>query len=176
MKLASLPTSQAPRGGEFYRGLLSTPDCEHCILRGSPIVPPEGRVGAKIAFVGEAPAKTEVQLGAPFQGDAGRLLNEILTRCGLSREEVWITNAALCPIRSAVEFDAEQRPKLLSPEVVIHRASIACRSRLIEELKIINPRVLVPLGRPALSTILGAPTSIKVHRGGVHNVELWEEP
>ena len=55
-------------------------------------VPGIGSVGAKIAFIGEAPGETEETRGEPFVGAAGNLLNEILADLHISRSDVYITN------------------------------------------------------------------------------------
>src|SRR3954463_14127815 len=56
------------------------------------MVPGEGAPDADVMLVGEAPGATEDELGRPFVGRAGRLLDEALAAGGLAREDVWITN------------------------------------------------------------------------------------
>ena len=56
------------------------------------MVPGEGNPRRAVMFVGEAPGATEDELGRPFVGRAGKLLDELLAEAGLVREDVWITN------------------------------------------------------------------------------------
>src|SRR6187551_2686518 len=59
-------------------------------------VPGDGNHSAKILFVGEAPGKKEDEEGKPFVGQAGRILDEALSKAGIKRSEVYITNVVKC--------------------------------------------------------------------------------
>ena len=56
------------------------------------MVPGEGSPSAEVMLVGEAPGASEDELGRPFVGRAGRLLDELLAAAGLRRDEVYVTN------------------------------------------------------------------------------------
>ncbi len=112
--------------------------CRKCRLhRGrNRAVPGSGSVNAPIAFVGEAPGFHEDAQGLPFVGRAGQLLDQLLASIGLTRSEVWIGNVVKC-----------RPPENRNPLVDELRA---CIPYLNEQLRIIKPRLIVPLGRFAL--------------------------
>jgi uracil-DNA glycosylase len=56
------------------------------------LVPSEGKIGAEVMFVGESPTKLNTELGRPFMGMGGSILNSILADSGLKRDDVYITN------------------------------------------------------------------------------------
>ncbi|MCK5570109.1 MAG: uracil-DNA glycosylase, partial [Spirochaetes bacterium] len=96
----------------------------------------QGNPDARLVFVGEAPGYYEDQQGLPFVGRAGKLLDDILTKgMGLAREDVYICNMVKC------------RPpgnRASAPEEIQ-----ACWGYLIQQLQIIQPKVIVTLGNPA---------------------------
>lgn len=100
------------------------------------MVPGEGNADAAVVFVGEAPGKTEDELGRPFVGRAGKLLDELLAEAGLVRGDVWITNVV------KARPPKNRDPK--APEIA------HWMPYLQRELEIIRPRLVVPLGRHAL--------------------------
>jgi DNA polymerase len=100
-------------------------------------VPGEGNPAAEIMLVGEAPGATEDALGRPFVGRAGKLLDEALAEAGLLRADVWITNVV------KARPPGNRDPK--APEVA-HWLPV-----LERELALVDPRVVVPLGRHALA-------------------------
>ncbi len=103
-------------------------------------VPGEGDVKAIVMFVGEAPGYWEDVKGRPFVGAAGKLLDEMLSRIGLSRSEVYIANILKC--RPPDNRDP------LSTEVE------TCTSFLDRQIQIIEPSLIVALGRHSTSYIL----------------------
>src|SRR3954449_12402216 len=102
----------------------------------SRMVPGEGNPAARVMFVGEAPGATEDQLGRPFVGRAGKVLDELLAAAGLARSGVWITNV----VKARPPKNRDPR----APEIA-HWMPV-----LERELEIIRPRFVVPLGRHAL--------------------------
>ncbi len=72
--------------------------CRRCVLAQgrNNAVPGAGPADARIMFVGEAPGQVEDQQGIPFVGPAGKVLDNLLKRAGLTREEVFITNIVKC--------------------------------------------------------------------------------
>lgn len=101
-------------------------------------VPGEGRVDATIMLVGEAPGRTEDTTGRPFVGAAGRFLDELLGLAGLRREDVYITNVV-----------KHRPPENRDPTAVEIEA---CLPYLFRQVEIIQPRLIVTLGRFALQT------------------------
>ena len=101
------------------------------------LVPGEGSATAAVVIVGEAPGASEDKQGRPFVGRAGKLLDELLAEAGLQREDVFITNVVKArppgnrdPTRAEVE----------------HWMPV-----LEQQLALVAPRLVVPLGRHALS-------------------------
>lgn len=151
----------------FHRGLLTQPNCEGCPLQGSKIIPPEGNPHAKLALVGDAPGFYDVQNGASFQGPPGVFLDKLLSRAGVERNQVWLTNVVLCKPKTVQEGD-----KPLNPDQVIRRAMVHCNSRLISELRMVNPKVVLGLGAHAVRGILDPSLSMKGRRGAIHPIDL----
>jgi uracil-DNA glycosylase len=101
------------------------------------MVPGEGNPDADVMLVGEAPGATEDEQGRPFVGRAGQLLDELLAEAGLAREDVYITNVV------KARPPGNRDPK--APEVAHHLPWLEA------ELALIQPSLVVPLGRHALS-------------------------
>jgi uracil-DNA glycosylase family 4 len=116
-------------------------NCTKCPLhkyRTNP-VPGEGPLNAKIMFIGEAPGRNEDLQGKPFVGRAGELLDYLLSLAGLKREEVYITNVVKCRPPN----NRDPRPEEIS----------SCLPYLKRQIRIIEPRIIVCLGRFAGYTI-----------------------
>jgi DNA polymerase len=112
-------------------------------------VPGEGSPDAKIMFVGEGPGYWEDQKGIPFCGASGRLLDKLFRLINLRREEIFIGNVVKhrCP---------NNRDPL--PEEID-----ACRPFLDEQIKIINPKIIVTLGRFSMNKFLPGEYISKIH-------------
>jgi len=106
----------------------------------SNFVPGEGNKNASLFFIGEAPGVLENELKRPFVGKSGKLLTSCLLRIGLARSDVWITNV--------VKY---RPPGNRDPHPFEIEASTPFLRR---EIKIIKPKILVPLGRIALDLIV----------------------
>lgn len=100
-------------------------------------VPGEGNPQAEVMFIGEGPGYHEDRQGRPFVGPAGQFLIELLARAGLRRDEVFITNVVKC--RPPGNRDP------LPDEIA------ACAPYLEEQLAVIQPRVIVTLGRYSMA-------------------------
>ena len=101
----------------------------------------DGNPAAKVVFIGEAPGASEDKAGRPFVGQAGKLLEDCLREVGLSRtEDVWITN--LVKHRPPANRDPSEAEKGLYADY------------LDQELAVIRPAVIIPLGRHAASHFL----------------------
>ncbi len=100
------------------------------------VVPGKGSANAKIIFIGEAPGKKEDELGEPFVGAAGKLLSELLATINLKREDIYITNV--------VKYRPPENRDPLPEEVT------DCWLWLQEQITLINPQLIIPLGRHAL--------------------------
>ena len=132
-------------------------ECEHCTnVRGHiQTVFGEGSPDADIFFVGEAPGETEDRIGRPFVGAAGQKLDEMIRAMGLRREDCYIANVL------------KSRP----PE---NRTPLAeeierCGPYLVDQILIVNPKVIVTLGGPATKLLLKVDLGISKLRG------VWAE-
>ncbi|MHC4545451.1 MAG: uracil-DNA glycosylase [Planctomycetota bacterium] len=117
-------------------------------------VPGEGNPTARIMFVGEAPGADEDAQGRPFVGRAGKLLDKIITACGLKRSDVFIGNILKCRPPENRDPTAEE--------------IISCLPYLQRQIEIINPEIIVTLGAHATRTLLNTHKSIGQMRGQFH--------
>ena len=108
-----------------------------------------GNTNANIVFIGEAPGKNEDQQGIPFVGSAGKFLSEMLASIGLKREDVYITNI--------VKYRPPNNRDPLPQE------KTACKEWLRDEIALINPQLIIPLGRHALAYFLPDARISEVH-------------
>ena len=126
----------------------------------------EGPTLAPLMFIGEQPGDKEDQLGHPFVGPAGRLLDEALAASEIPRAQVYVTNAVK-------HFKWEPRGKRrlhAKPNAVeIH----ACNVWLEEEIKLVRPQVIVCLGATAAQVFLGKSFRITKQRGELLDGEPW---
>jgi len=107
-------------------------------------VPGEGPVNARFFFIGQAPGREEDRTGRPFVGRAGKLLDELLKEAGLKREKVFITSC----LKS---FPPDNRkPKKSEID--------ACLNYTIRQIEIVNPEVIVLLGKVAQDAFLNEPS------------------
>lgn len=129
-------------------------DCKACGLceRRKQAVPGVGDRQARWMLVGEAPGAEEDQRGEPFVGQAGRLLDNMLAAIGLKRgEDVYIANAVKC-----------RPPHNRTPE----RGEIAaCLPYLDRQIALVQPQLLIALGRPAAQALLDREIAISAARG-----------
>lgn len=114
-----------------------------------------GNPNADIVFVGEAPGADEDAQGEPFVGRAGQLLNKILDAIHFKREEVYICNILKC--RPPNNRDPE-------PEEID-----ACEPHLWKQLELMQPKIIVCLGRVAAQTLLRTTDGLNIMRGKVHD-------
>ena len=124
------------------------------------IVPPTGPTDADIAIVGEAPGRTEVNEGEPFVGSAGRLLNRFLRMRGIPRDSVYLTN--LSKIRPKGNNFKKRFFNNGKPTKEYYRF----KDELMQELKDVDPNVIVPLGNNPLYALTGK-SSITRWRGSI---------
>jgi len=116
-----------------------------------------GNPNADIVFVGEAPGEKEDLIGEPFVGRAGKLLDKILAAINLSREDIYICNVIKCR--------PPQNRDPLPKEVEL------CEPYLKTQLSLINPKLIVALGRIAACTILRTKEPLKNLRNKIFKYE-----
>lgn len=112
-------------------------------------VPGDGSAEAEIMFIGEAPGKNEDLQGVPFVGAAGKFLSEMLATINLKREDIYITNV--------VKYRPPNNRDPLPEEIA------ACMPWLHEQIKIIQPKIIVTLGRHAMEHFIPGKKISEVH-------------
>jgi DNA polymerase len=133
------------------RAIMST--FEGCALRttAKQLVFGDGSAEARLMFVGEAPGFEEDQTGIPFVGKSGQLLDKMLAAIGIARSEVYIANVV--PWRPPGNRDPS-----------IHETQI-CLPFIRRQIELVDPQILVCLGKPATATLLGITEGIRRTRG-----------
>lgn len=121
----------------------------------------DGNVNADIVFVGEAPGKKEDEQGVPFVGAAGKFLNEMLAHAGKIRSEVYITNTVKYRPPDNRDPSSEEKAAFLP--------------YLIKQLEIIQPKVVITLGRHSMEPFIPGQKISEIH-GRPIRVEIggWE--
>lgn len=112
-------------------------------------VPGEGPVNAELFFIGEAPGRNEDETGRPFVGQAGKLLEELLTHIGLTRHDVFIGNVVKC----RPPGNRDPRPEEIA----------ACAGYLQRQLEVLQPKVVATLGRFSMEKFFPGAKITKVH-------------
>ena len=134
-------------------------DCQRCPLAASRtmLVYGVGRPDADVMFIGEGPGRNEDLKGEPFVGAAGKLLDELLASIGLHREDVYIANIVKC-----------RPPNNRDPEPIEIET---CTPFLREQIRLIDPTVIVTLGKFATQYILSTDIGITRLRGRRHEAD-----
>jgi len=115
----------------------------------------DGTAARKLLFVGEAPGADEDRTGVPFVGRAGQLLSDIIVKgMGIPRQEVAIANVLKC------------RPPDNRDPTPVEKAT--CTPWLDRQVELLDPAVIVPLGRHAAMHVLRVEASMGAMRGQVH--------
>jgi len=109
----------------------------------------DGNLDADIVFIGEAPGKNEDEQGKPFVGAAGKFLNEMLSAAGMERGDVYITN--IVKYRPPENRDPKPDEKK------------AFWPYLVKQLQIIDPKVIITLGRHSMEYFLPDMKISQVH-------------
>ena len=123
-------------------------DCGLCAGRTN-AVPGEGNADADIMFIGEGPGFYEDQQGRPFVGASGKFLDELLATIGLDRRKVFIANVVKC--RPPNNRDPQ-------PDEIE-----ACDKYMQEQIAIIDPKVIVTLGRHSMQRYFPGESIGRVH-------------
>ena len=116
-----------------------------------------GNPNSDIVFVGEAPGEKEDLIGEPFVGRAGKLLDRMLSAIDLTRQEIYICNVLKC-----------RPPKNRDP---LPSEVDLCEPYLKTQLSIINPKLIVALGRVSACTILKTKEPLKNLRNQIFQYE-----
>jgi uracil-DNA glycosylase len=115
-----------------------------------------GNRGADWLVIGEAPGADEDRQGEPFVGRAGQLLNSMLKAMGLAREQVYIANI----LKSRPPNNRDPQPQEVQ----------ACIPYLYRQIELVNPRLILCVGRIAAQTLLETAEPIGKLRGRLHHI------
>lgn len=96
-----------------------------------------------LMIVGEGPGQNEDIEGRPFVGECGKKLDQMIKYAGLERAETYISNAVLC-----------RPPSNRNP---LMAEIMSCRGRLLEEIRLVKPKIIVTMGKIALQAVAGKP-------------------
>jgi len=149
-------------------------DCTRCKLSKTrnKLVFGEGNPGAHILVLGEAPGEHEDETGLPFQGEAGSILNGYLESMQIDRDrDLYVTNVVCC--RPTVEGKDERtgEPRIENrPPSKIERE--ACRPRLLETIYLVDPLLIVTIGKVPFQALFGKAPTIASIRGRMHTFHL----
>lgn len=128
--------------------------CEELVKNRKQVVFGEGDNNAKILLCSEAPGFTEDELGRPFVGMAGELLDNIIKACGWKRENLFITNTCLCrPPNNRTPTDIEANN---------------CKPFLKLQIKAVNPKYIICFGLTAAKNLLNTNAYMSQLRGKWH--------
>ena len=131
--------------------------CAHLVSSRTQTVFGVGNPDAEVMFIGEAPGADEDRQGEPFVGRAGQLLTKIIKAMGFGRDDVYIANILKCrPDMPAGSF-GNRAPTPAEMQM--------CRPYLLEQIDIIQPKVLVALGAVAVEGLLGSRGTMRELRG-----------
>jgi uracil-DNA glycosylase family protein len=133
------------------------------------VVSGEGNVDARVMLVGQGPGAVEEETGRPFVGPAGMLLDQTLAEAGLQRETLWVTNLIKCrAIKREKGRVVDRTPSAAEVK--------ACRPWLEEELKIIQPEIVVCIGTPAAHALIDKKLKMNEEHGqfreGAHGIRF----
>jgi DNA polymerase len=149
---------QAPDGADTWERLVADVSaCTACALHATrtQTVFGVGDRRAEWMVIGEAPGVDEDRRGEPFVGRAGQLLNAMLRAIGLEREQVFIANV----LKSRPPNNRDPRPEEIA----------ACLPFLMRQIALLQPRILLVVGRIAAQSLLGTDDTIGRLRGRVHH-------
>ena len=150
---AESETSTTDSWGALQAEVADCTRCDLCTTRTQTVFG-SGNKQAEWMLVGEAPGQHEDEQGLPFVGNAGLLLTEMLRAIGLSREDVFITNILKCRPPNNRDPHADEVER--------------CNAYLQRQQQLIQPKIILALGRIAAQTLLKTDAPLAKLRGKVH--------
>lgn len=135
--------------GVIEREIIDNNICSDLAAQATQLVMGDGNIDADIVFIGEAPGKKEDEQGVPFVGAAGKFLNTMLEQVGMERADVYITNI----VKYRPPNNRDPRPD----------EKAAFLPYLVRQLQIIQPKVVVTLGRHSMEYFLPGAKISEVH-------------
>jgi uracil-DNA glycosylase len=160
--LTPLPAEHAPPPGaesglDWHELRAAVAACQRCELHTTrtQTVFGVGDPGARWMFIGEAPGAEEDKQGEPFVGRAGQMLTAMIRALGLRREDVFIANVLKC-----------RPPGNRDPKP---GEAASCRGYLERQVALVDPTLVVAVGRIAAQSLLATETPLAKLRGKVHS-------
>ncbi len=136
--------------------------CPHLVKSRTQVVFGVGNPDAELMFVGEAPGADEDRQGEPFVGRAGQLLTKLIEAMGFKRGDVYIGNVLKCRPNMPAGESGNRKPT--GPEMN------TCKPYLLEQINIIQPRVIVALGATAVEGLFG------IEKAGITRIRgTWKD-
>ncbi len=135
--------------------------CTELASQATQLVMGDGDPDAAIVFIGEAPGRNEDEQGIPFVGAAGKFLNEMLGAAGMQRSDVYITNI--------VKYRPPNNRDPLPEE------KAAFLPYLLKQLEIIDPKVVITLGRHSMEYFLPEAKISQVHGHAVRRQVIYHD-
>ena len=134
---------------ELKASIITDKVCLELAKEATQLVFGDGSPSSRIVFVGEAPGKKEDETGLPFVGASGKLLNELLSKIGMLREDIYITN--IVKYRPPENRDPSKEEKT------------AFLPYLKKQIDIIRPKIVITLGRHSMDCFLSKRKISEVH-------------
>lgn len=141
--------------------IVSNNICPELAAQATQLVVGDGSPGADIVFIGEAPGKKEDEQGKPFVGAAGKFLDEMLAAAGMDRSDVYITNI--------VKYRPPNNRDPLPEE------KAAFLPYLLRQLEIIDPKVVITLGRHSMEYFLPEAKISQIHGRAVRKKVIYHD-
>ena len=145
----------------LYKEIADCPNCELARER-TQTVPGSGPVPCDLMLIGEAPGKNEDEQGLPFVGRSGALLDQLLADIKLTRDDVYITNVVKC-----------RPPENRDPTPT---EVATCGDFLSRQIELVNPRVIVTLGKFAMARWFSGMTISKIRGQAISESGRWIMP
>ena len=154
-------TALPPDAINLYKEIADCPNCELARER-SQTVPGSGPIPCDLMLIGEAPGKNEDEQGLPFVGRSGKLLDQLLADIKLTRDDVYITNVVKC-----------RPPENRDPTPT---EVATCSDFLLRQIELVNPRVIVTLGKFAMARWFSGMTISKIRGQAISESGRWIMP
>jgi uracil-DNA glycosylase len=145
--IAPVTGTKAERLAALREPVLACTKCPQLVASRKQVVFGVGNPEAELMFVGEAPGADEDTVGEPFVGRAGQLLTKIIETMGLRRSDVYIANILKCRPNMPPGEPGNRKP---TPDEMS-----TCKPYLLEQINIIQPRVIVALGATGVEGLFG---------------------
>lgn len=142
-------------------GIRACEKCSLCHTR-TQAVPGSGSRLARLLIIGEAPGADEDKLGQPFVGASGKLLNDMLFAIGFKREDVFVTNILKCRTPN----NRDPKPAEID----------ACHAYLQRQIELVDPVLILTLGRVAAQSLTGMKVPVAQMRGSLHQIDDLNAP